>query len=329
MKSIFSKSNKSNLKDTARSNRRAITFIFCLLISIFIWLLMSLSKEYTIAVSFPVKYTNLPHDRLIVNRLPEAIDIEIKSTGFNLLFYKLKQHRETVLLDIKDAQPTFTKNNYFINCNKRLDKITGQFSDAIKVVHIKPDTVFINYNKKITKTVPVRANLKLDFEQQYQQTDSVVLEPQFVEVSGTAEDLAKILFVETAPLNLEKINKNIALKLNLLKPKNMKQVEYSFNNVMIKLKVTKFTEAEVDLPIEVEHLPNGLNLKTFPDKVSVKYQVAYDDYGKINPSDFKIAVDYLKIENGSNKLKVQVIQSPPQVRAIKLGNEKVEFIIRK
>lgn len=290
---------------------------------------MSLSKEYSISVSFPVKYTNLPNDKLIVNQLPEIIDIEIKASGFNLLIYKLKQHRETVMMDINDAKPSRSKNNYFINCNDRLDKITSQFSSAIKVVHIKPDTVFINYNKKITKTVPVKMNVNLEFAEQYQQSDSIQIEPKFVDVMGTEEVLSKISLVETAIYNLKNIEKPILMDLKLVKSPAMKQVEFSKSAVKMKVNVTKFTEAVVELPVEVENLPNGLNLKTFPDKITVKYQVAFDDYGKIAPSDFKIAVDYSKIEQGSNKLKVQIVKSPLKVRAIKLSNEKVEYIIRK
>ncbi len=329
MKSIFFKNKKSNTKDAARNNRRAVTFVFCLLVSIFVWVLMSLTKEYVISVSFPVKYTNLPTDKLIVNQLPEIIDIEIKSSGFNLLFYKMKQHKETIMLDINDAKSTPVKNNYFINCNNHLDKVTSQFSSAIKVIHIKPDTVFINYNKKISKTVPVKINLNIKFAEQYQQTDSIQLEPKTIEVMGTKEVLATISFVETAVTNLKKVDKAVLMDLNIVKSPAMKQVEFSQNSVKVKINVTKFTETQVELPVEVENLPNGLNLKTFPDKISVKYQVAYDDYGKINSSDFKITVDYSKIEQGSNKLKVQIVKFPTNVRSVKLGNERVEYIIRK
>ncbi len=290
---------------------------------------MSLSKEYAIVVSFPVKYTNLPADKLIVNQLPEIIDIEIRSSGFNLLIYKLKQHRETVFIDINDAKVSSTKNNYFISCNNHLDKITSQFSNAIKVVRIKPDTVFINYNKKISKTVPVKVNVNLEFAEQYQQSDSIQIEPKFVDVLGTDEVLSKISFVETAIYNLKNQEKTILMDLKLVKSAAMKQVEFSQNTVKMKVNVTKFTEAVLELPVNVENLPNGLNLKTFPDKITVKYQVAFNDYGKISPSDFKIAVDYSKIEQGSNKLKVQIVKFPTNVRSVKLSNERVEYIIRK
>lgn len=320
--------NKGSVKD-AGANRRVVTFFFCLLISVFVWLLMSLSKEYVISVSFPVKYVNLPKDKLIANQLPEVIDLELRSTGFNLLVYKLKQHRETVMFDINDVKASNKKNNYYILSNSRLDRITSQFSEAIKVVHIKPDTVFVNYNKKISKTVPVHAIVNIEFADQYQQADSIQLEPKTIEVMGSKEALAKIEYVETAVYKLKNQSTNAIIDMRLEKKPDMKQIEFSQNTVKARINVMKFTEAQVELPIEVLNLPVGLNLKTFPDKVTLKYQVAFDDYGKINTSDFKVVVDYSKIEKGSNKLKLSVQKSPLNVRAIKLSAEKVEYIIRK
>ncbi len=290
---------------------------------------MSLSKEYSITVNFPVKYINLPSDKLVANHLPENVAVEIKATGFNLLEYKLKQNRNTLLIDIKNASSTSVRNNYYIDCNDQLDVITGQLASAIKVISVNPDTVFINYNKKISKLVPVKANISIDFVEQYQMTDSIMLAPKFINVFGTAESLEKISFVETAPIKLKKITGTVDLKLELSKPIGNKQIEYSQNTILARINVTKFTEAIMELPVEVENLPPALNLKTFPDKITVKYLVAFDDYGKISASDFKVAVDYSKIDQASNKLKVQLLKSPPKVRVVKLSNEKVEFIIRK
>ncbi|HEY0030910.1 MAG TPA: CdaR family protein [Bacteroidia bacterium] len=290
---------------------------------------MSLSKNYVITASFPVKYVNLPEDKIIANHLPETIDLELKSTGFNLLMYKIKAQKETILLDIQDARRLPAKNHFYIPCNEHLNKITSQFNSAIEIIKMKPDTVFINYNKKQSKEVPVKVNLFVDFDEQYQQTDSVIVDPEYITVSGPADALDSISYVETVPASAKKISAPLALKLEIKKFTDDKQIELSHNAVEVKMNVTKFTEAVMELPVEVENLPRGYNLKTFPDKVSVKYQVAFDNYGKINALDFRAIVDYNKIEPGSNKLKVQLVKVPPQVRSVKLNTDKVEYIIRK
>ncbi len=289
---------------------------------------MSLSKEYTIELSVPVNYINLPTDKVIANNLSETIEIEIKSSGFNLLIYKLKQNKEVVSIDIKNLKPLTIKNHYYLLTNSKIDKITAQFDD-IKVIKIYPDTIFLNFNKKVTKTVPVKANLKIDFDKLYQQSDSIKLSPAFIEISGAADLIDKIKYLETEPMYLKNITDSLSLKLNILKTPELKLIDLSQLTVQATINVTKYTEAIIELPIGVENLPTGYGLKLFPDKVSVKYNVAFQNYEKINPLQFRAVVNYLKIEPGSNKLKIQLLKFPPEVRAIKMNPEKVEYIIRK
>jgi hypothetical protein len=326
----MARSNKQGIREGFRLNRRLITFLFCVLLSLFFWLLMSLSKEYTITVSFPVSYSNFPKDKLIANHLPETIDLRLHSSGFNLMIYKFRGQKETIRIDLRDAKPLpGSRNHFYILCNDHIDKITSQFDPEIRVLDVKPDTILIDFNKKSSKKVPVKLNLDIAFMEQYQATDSARIEPQLVEISGPADVLEKIDHVETVQATLKNVTSPIALKLGLVPSHEYTQLEYDPAFVQVRINVTKFTEAVMELPVEVENLPKGYSLKTFPDRINVRYQVAFDNYGKINALDFKAVVDYLKTEPGSNKLKVQLVKVPAEVRAVRLSTEKVEYIIRK
>lgn len=324
------KINKPANSLSMRFNRRLISFFVCVLVSIFFWLVMSLSKEYTITVSFPVNYINLPKDKVLSNSLPESIDIEIKSNGFNLLKYKFKQQMDTVLIDIKDARMLNSRNRYYLLTNSRIDKITYQFNNDIRILKIEPDSILLNFNKKATKKVPVIAKLNLSFESQFQQADSVKLIPSFITISGASDIIEKIKEVETVPMNINNINSSVTVKLAIAGSSDeLKFIECSPKTVQAQINVTKFTEGNIELPIEVDNLPAGFGLKTFPDKVSLKYIVAFENYEKINPLQFRAVIDYKKIELGNNKLKVQIVKFPPEVHSIKVNPEKVEYIIRK
>ena len=291
--------------------------------------MMMLSKEYVISVNFPVKYINFPADKVIANPLPDIIDIDIQSTGFNLLWYQLRHKSVTLSIDIQDATPLTSKNHYYLLSNSRLDKITSQFNSAIKILKVYPGDIFLNYNKKETKRVPVRAKVSITFQNQYQQKDSLILTPAFIDVSGASDVVDKIKQVETVPVNLKNVTGSVSLKLNIRKTPDLKYAELSQPTVQATLNVTKFTEAVIEIPLEVENLPLRFVLKTFPDKISVKYNVAFDNYEKINVSQFKAIVDYKTIETGNNKLKVQLVKYPSEIRAVKIYPEKVEYIIKK
>lgn len=317
------------VKEVIKLNRKVITFLICVLASCFFWLMMTLSKQYTIIINFPVRYINFPVDKVVANQLPENIDIEIESNGFNLMLYKIRKRNDEILMDVKDAKPLPAKNHFYLCSNSRMDKITSQFNSEINIVRLFPDTVFLNFNKKVTKRVPVKANLKLTFQNQFQQKDSVLLTPNFIEVSGAADVIQKINEVETVPMEFNNVNKPLSFKLDIFKTNELKFVQLSQNAIHGVVNVTKFTEASILIPIEVDNIPIGYSLKTFPDKITVKYNVAFENYEKMNASLFRAAVDYKKIEPGINKLKVQLVKFPAEIKAVKINPERVEYIIKK
>ena len=316
-------------KGDTRLNKRVVTFLFCLLLAAFFWVIMSLSKQYSIELSFPVSYINLPSDKVVANHLPETIDLEIKSNGFNLLFYKLKQKSETVVIDIKDVRAMSVKNNFYLLTNSRIDKITGQFRNDIKILKIYPDTLYFNFNKKIIRTVPVKSNVKIYLDKGNQKTDSIRLNPSFVRISGAIDLVEKIAYVETEPYVLKNNSDSLSVRLNILRTPILKLVDITPLTVQATIHITKYTEASIELPIEVENLPRGYGLKIFPDKVTVQYNVAFQNYDKINAMQFRAVVNYSKIEAGSNKLKIQLQKYPLEIKAVKMNPEKVEYIIKK
>ncbi|HET6227059.1 MAG TPA: CdaR family protein [Bacteroidia bacterium] len=314
----------------SRTNKgRVITFFICLFVSAFFWSLMTLSKEYTIVERFPVAYIHIPTDKIISNNLPAYVDMEIKAKGFGLLLNKFRKHQETIELDIRDAKLLGRKNVYYLLASERMDKINIQFQKETHVLKINPDTIFINFNKKVSKVVPVKSNLSLQFTKLYNLTDSVTIKPEYVTVSAEAEVVDKIDFVETQALTLRDVSASETVKLALVKQDEYKHVEFSQPAVNAIVHVTKFTEASLEIPVEVENLPQGYSFKTFPDKVAVKFNVAFESYEKINAASFRAVVDYAKIDKQSNKVKIHLVKIPAGVRNVKLATERVEYIISK
>jgi YbbR domain-containing protein len=330
LKSPFIKSiEPSSRKEKIRLNRKVVTFLCCVFISILFWLLTALSKEYTITLSYPADYVNPPKDKVVSNDLPEKIYIDIRSKGFFLLAYKFKEAK-TVYVDLKDSRPLgIKKNNYYLLSNSQINKITGQFSSRIKILNISPDTIFLNFNKKITKLVPVKSNLSIAFDNLYQQTDTTTLAPAFIAISGAADVINKVDHVETKPLVVNNINSSREIAISVINPSRNGDIQMSTSEVKAIVNVKKYTEATIELPIEAVNLPIGYSLKSFPDKVIVKYNVAFDSYDKINAQQFRAIIDYKKAEANSNKLKIILEKYPKEIRAIKLNPEKVEYILKK
>ena len=179
----------------------------------------------------------------------------------------------------------------------------------------------------MTKRVPVKAIYQVSFDKQFDSVGTVMLNPSEVEVSGPPNLVEDLNYVTTEKLRMDNqntsIKKYIALEKNRLLTYNVSEVEFN-------LPVEKYTEGIAEITINPINVSSGYSLKTFPDKVKVRYLVAISNYNKVDPSMFDAIVDGGESEmKHTAKLDVQVITKPPFVRVTLLEPEKVDYILRR
>mgnify|MGYP001549873219 CR=1 FL=1 len=326
---LFKNVREITPKEGIRLNRRVVVFLICLMVSAFLWVVQTLSQNYAVEIYFPVEYHNLPKDKVVANPLPQNIQASVKISGFNYLIYKIFHRNKIVFIDAKRLKKSHERNNYYILPNSKIETISNQFNEDIEILKIEPDTIFFNFNKKISKQVRVKTNIAISYEENYQPTDSLTLSPKTITISGAKEIVEKIKFVETKPIVLKNVKNDVSLTLSILSSPQLKLVEITPDIVKATMHVTKFTEAVIELPLDFVNVPKRYSIKTFPDKINVKYNVSLENYEKIKPSDFIAVVDYSKVSKGSNKLKVELKKFPKEIHSLKISPQKVEFIIRK
>ena len=66
-------------------------FIFCLVLSSVFWMLSKLSRTYTVTIDLPIRYENLPDDRIWLLDESPRIVLEVEAYGFALVGYRYAQ----------------------------------------------------------------------------------------------------------------------------------------------------------------------------------------------------------------------------------------------
>lgn len=313
-----------------RLNRKLVTFIACLVIATGFWFLSALSKDYAGQMSLPVIYTHIPTDKVVSNKLVDTVDVEVRTSGFRIVLYRLFRKAEPIRIDMRTVRSTRDEGYYYIATNTRLDRFSEQMGTGTRITKVIPDTIYFNFNKKVSKKVPVKLNASISFKEEFQQKDSITLDPAFVTISGAPSVLDKINFIVTEKVTLKNLDDNVSRKIRLEPGSYRNQLDLSVSHVRVEIPVAKFTEGSIELPVEVINLPPGYNIRTFPDKATVKYQVALSDFESIRPQMFTLIADYskMKAETGA-KLKLELVKSPANIRRARIIPDKVEFIIRK
>lgn len=310
-------------------SRRVSTFFVCLVLATIFWFLHMLSKEYNEVVCFPVEYVNFPKDKVVSNRLPDSLNIEVRTTGFSLLPFSFGESPQKIRIDVATAQKLSGSDYFYFAANTRIDRIARQLGSRFAPVRVQPDTIFFNYSKKATRLVPVHPRLHVECATDYRLADSVTASPANVLISGSEALVKRVNFVETEVKTIKDVDESTTVPLKIATTGEQRQLTIDPVSVNAVVKVAKFTEGSVQINVTAKNLPPGYKLQTIPSKVKVTYVTAVDEFKNVNAEMFNAVVDYKHIQAGSKKLKVTLSRVPLNVRGVRVEPEQVEFILKK
>lgn len=312
-----------------RINKRLYVVLLCFFISAIFWLLIALSHDYPTTLIFPIQYVNLPGKKVVMNDLPAKIAVQLKASGFKIMLFGFKDEQDPVQVDVSSSLRTslihtdvlsLPTQSFLLDFSRKLGK-------EITITGFQPDSIVFNFSDLITKKVPVIPAYSATFEKQYDSTGVASVNPREIDVSGPPSIISELQSVSTESIKLENLKGTVKQKVKLIKNKLL---SYNVNEVELTLQVEKFTEGSVEIEIHPVNKTTGYSLKTFPDKVKVRYLVSLSAYNNVDPSMFDAVVDASEMEKkNQTKLKVQLMTSPSYVRITMIEPEKVDYILRK
>jgi hypothetical protein len=306
-----------------------ITFLFFVLLSAIFWFFRSLSLEYEDVILYPVRYINIPENKVITNALPDKLSLQVKANGRKILLSKLNLNLIPIKFDVNSftANHATVPDSLYILTNSIKDILSEEL-EGIEIVKIEPDTLFFHFTSMEVKKVAVRANCsdwQHVFSPQFMINGPVMVEPDSVIISGPGSRLQNISFILTEPLILKDLSDTVILACALEKQDG---ISYSQKKVRVIIPVDKYTQAEHFLPVVAVNLPDSLQLKTFPERIRVSYNITLSNYSRVDSIRIMPHIDYNDIlRNPTEKLRLFLVDTPDQIRAIKFSPEKVEYLL--
>lgn len=318
---------KSDLK--ARS--RFFLFLICIALSFFLWLLNKLSDNYKTTINYPVKYINLPNNKIYTNILPGHISVEIDARGYALLQHQFSAENDTLIIDYSSEHGLVSNKSdiHYISLKNRIDELRNQLKITGNILSISPDTVFFNFADKEIKKVKVKANVKLNFKKQYQLKDSIIISPAFIEIYGPSENIIDIEEIETEEIVLNDISEDKELKLALKIPPSIPAYyRFSQKEVNVKIPVERYTETSITVNIQTINVPEGFEAILIPDKAEITLLVPFSKYNLVQQQEWKLQVDF-ESNNQKNRLPLKLNSYPTFARIREINPNEVEYILIK
>lgn len=312
-------------------NKRLLIFSSFLVLSIVLWFLTALSKNYNATISYPVRYIKLPEDRVLVNEMPDKLLLSVNAQGYTLLRYKLKSRLLPIIFDVKSFRlsniPGKDANTVYILTSIAKNKIQKQLSSDIEVLDISPDSLIFRFASEVERLVPVRAEFDISYAKQYMQVGTVVVIPDSIKVNGPATVIDTMNEIHTNREVFRNVDKTLEFTSQVI---HGEQLKYSHDKVRVRIPVEKFTEANFNIPLTYENLPDSLDLKLFPDEIKLTCRVGLSYYDQLSEHSFTAMVDYRETgQNLGNKLQVELTKIPGFVRSVSYHPKSVEYIIER
>lgn len=306
-------------------NKNLPIFLIFLFISTIFWLLKSLNKEYETRLQIPIRYINIPKAKILLNELPENLELEIRGEGFSVLRYVTTNPFFPITIDIEKQIAKQKRNNFTVLSSTWQKQITSQLNSGTHLLEIFPDTIAFHFSNLAEKKVPVKAALKLSLGAQRILCGAITVKPDSIMVHGSKSIIDTLQYISTNTLIFNNVSDSI--KRNITIPE-IKGITFSQKRVLLSIPVEPFTEKTLEISVTAINIPDSIFVRSFPGKVTVKCFVGLSQYNNVGEEDFTATIDYSKIKQTAHgQVQINAKSSAPYIKDLKIKPQLVDYLI--
>lgn len=304
-----------------RKPGKAKAFFICLGIAAFLWVVHSLNKIYFYSLKVPVEFKNSPRNKQPQFQLPEQLSVDIKVSGLRLALILLQRPFKPLELDFNTLKSNNRNNHYVLSGSHLNFKQVFGFETQIK--HISPDTLYFSENIGLQKYVPVKVPLYVKCEDGYGYQKPVI-SPAIISIWGDTAVVANIDTMYTAAFNLNKLNRNIDTKLEVIRPNA--SVYTSINEVNLKIEVDRLVQQSIVLPLSDIAPKASSRIQIFPSTVKLSFTSMQNSAVSADTSQFRVYINSEKVQASTQKCKVIIGRAPANVTVLAIEPSEVEIL---
>lgn len=293
-----------------------------------------MSKQHETTLEIPIKFTNFPVEKILsTNSQEQSLEVTVKAPGFSLLLYRIFSSQQ-IKLDIRSAYWKESSNQKIAFWNtknewKEIKKaIYGSMDLATdgKSFLVSPEVIELTFIDRYSKLIAIKVNHDIQFKDQFRlASKEIIFFPDSIMVYGKQSCLDTIRYLSTELLDLKDVHKTKEYSLSL---KDVNCADYNKNQkISTEVRVEKFAEKSIEVPITVLNLPKEYSLRLLPSKVNLKVSAPVDKFELISSDLFSARIDYNKILPSEKNLSFELVSSAEFITIHWQDPKSVEYIL--
>ena len=136
------------MSGTLRSDIMIFSVFFFL--SFIFWYLNSLGKAIQSDIKYPVKFINVPKDRVLA-LAPTRLNLFLQGTGFSMLRLKISGNSDPAIIDLSKVPYKSVRNNkstdFYLITSGLVQNFNVQLKPECRITSVKPDTLFFSFKE--------------------------------------------------------------------------------------------------------------------------------------------------------------------------------------
>ena len=302
--------------------RKFNVFLFFLLLALIYSMLSKLTSNYTKTIVFAVKAVDVPSDQVVLDQSIDSIRLELKGYGYNLAKYYIDQP----IIEISVNNLNKVKSNYQWTKQRNFSDLQSKFNKSVSLLSSSVDQIDFIIEQYESKKVPIELEFEIGYKSGFDSFQEYKLSKDSITVTGPNSLIDTINVIQTHKLVLNQIDSEINTKIRVKSPKN-NNITHSDTEIDFQLKVEKFTEESIKVPITIVNISDNMKINYYPKVVSVLYRVSIKDYKAVNPMDFRVECDLNMINKDNSVLISSITKKPSNVKKCRIENNQIQYVI--
>ena len=298
------------------------TYLIFVFLAWIIWIMYSRGTMRDFELEAPVVYYGIPDDVKMENEMPQSITFSISDKGSQAWQY-LFLDVDTIEVDLTQQFAEGKKPFIHIYFTDYIEAMIGAVSQTCKIVSIDPATYESHYEKVFMRRVPVVLSNEPETDPAFTISGPVAIEPAEVKVRGNRRLVEHVKSVRVDTIR-GVFNSPQSMPVRLV---GIKGIELLDKDVQVSFNVERMTEKRFTLPITVRNAPKHWNVRVFPKKVDVVFNVGLSRFKTLSSQGMEVIFDCNMLQEGqpTNRL---FLESQDSIDGItyKIEPEEVEYI---
>lgn len=302
--------------------KKSHAIIASIILSILVWLSVSMNYQYSVAVRVPFRVSDLPANLSLANAVPRHVLVRIRGIGWQVASSYL-----STTASINFDASTLTKKRILLT-SRDLGYSLDVGSSA-EVLGFDPDTILISVDSTVTKKVPIVARIDVDPREGFMMVGSPKVTPDSVALTGARKLLNGIDAWYTQPRDFKKVINGISATIPLSDTLGG-IVDVGASEANVKVDVEQIADNTYhNIQIEIVDNPDSANILLLPPTVDVTVRGGINDMADVTSDSFKVTVNYHRLINSTSTYFRPDIEAPAALQVIAVKPDSIQFIIRK